>query len=139
VTTEQISHLVFPLQKGPYPGVVSVSSHSHFGFKASRNYRSFCTRKCRFVSGAHCLTLWLHLWFLMPSLGDLGLDLEFLFCFVFIFILFICAYNVWVISSPLPPTPTLPPLTPSLTLPYPLLAAESILPLSLILLNREYK
>jgi hypothetical protein len=29
--------------------------------------------------------------------------------FIFIFILFICAYNVWVISPPLPPPPPLPP------------------------------
>jgi hypothetical protein len=29
--------------------------------------------------------------------------------FIFIFILFICAYNVWVISPPLPPAPSLTP------------------------------
>jgi hypothetical protein len=54
-----------------------------------------------------------------------------------IFILFICAYNVWVISPPslrpLPyPPPPLPPLTPR----YP---AKTILPLSLLLLKTEYK
>jgi hypothetical protein len=54
------------------------------------------------------------------------------------FILFICAYNVWVISSPFPPSPSslFPSLTPHLTPRYP---AETILPLSLILLKREYK
>jgi hypothetical protein len=51
-----------------------------------------------------------------------------LFLFFLIFILFICAYNVWVISNPLPLTP--------LSSRYP---AETILPLSLILLKREYK
>jgi hypothetical protein len=56
-----------------------------------------------------------------------------------IFVLFICAYNVWVIASPtaypLPyprPAPSLSPLTPCYQ-------AETILPLSLILLKREYK
>jgi hypothetical protein len=49
-----------------------------------------------------------------------------LFSFFLIFILFICAYNVWVIS------PLLPPLTPRYQ-------AETLLPLSLILLKREYK
>jgi hypothetical protein len=34
--------------------------------------------------------------------------------FFFIFILFICAYNVWVISPPLPPRPSLTPPYPSL-------------------------
>jgi hypothetical protein len=38
-----------------------------------------------------------------------------------IFLLFICAYNVWVISPPFPPFPL------------------TILPLSLILLKRAYK
>jgi hypothetical protein len=41
-----------------------------------------------------------------------------------IFILFICAYNVWVISPPFPPSPSLTPRY----------QAETILPLSLILL-----
>jgi hypothetical protein len=43
---------------------------------------------------------------------------------IFILILFVCAYNVWVISPPFPPAPPLLPLTPR----YP---AETILPLSL--------
>jgi hypothetical protein len=55
--------------------------------------------------------------------------------FYFIFILFICAYNVWVISPPFPSPPPLhaPPPLPSR---YP---AETILPLSLLFLKREYK
>jgi hypothetical protein len=57
------------------------------------------------------------------------------FLFFKIFILFICAYNVWVISLPFPPPPSfLSPLAPSLTPCYP---AETILPLSLILLKRS--
>jgi hypothetical protein len=62
----------------------------------------------------------------------------------FFFLLFICAYNLWVIS----PFPLLPPLPPQ-PLPYlpapsfpptpPFYQAETILPLSIILLKREYK
>jgi hypothetical protein len=54
----------------------------------------------------------------------------------FFFLLFICAYNVWVIAPtfphpvPYPPPPRSPP---------PHYQAETILPLSLILLKREYK
>jgi hypothetical protein len=50
------------------------------------------------------------------------------------FLLFICAYKAWVISPPCP-HPLHPSLSP-LPLQYP---AETILPLSLILLKREYK
>jgi hypothetical protein len=53
----------------------------------------------------------------------------------FFFLLFICVYNVWVISPPFPPPPPLPPLNPP-TLRY---QAETLLPFSLILLKREYK
>jgi hypothetical protein len=58
--------------------------------------------------------------------------------YFFLFLLFICAYNVWVIATPFPlPTPFSPPP------PYPPLPpryqAETILPLSLILLKRECK
>jgi hypothetical protein len=60
-------------------------------------------------------------WILKPSLYNF-----------FYFILFICAYNVWVISPLLPLPSPLAPLTP-------LYQAETILPLPLILLKREYK
>jgi hypothetical protein len=54
------------------------------------------------------------------------------------FLLFICAYNVWVISPPFPhPLPNPP--TPSLSLTYSHHPVETILPLSLISLKREYK
>jgi hypothetical protein len=61
--------------------------------------------------------------------------------FLSFFIIFICAYNVWVISSPFPPPPPLPPPrpAPSLTPPTPRYQAETILPLTLVLLKREYK
>jgi hypothetical protein len=55
------------------------------------------------------------------------------------FLLFICAYNVWVFSPPhplLPPLPNLPSASPPLPPGY---QAETILPLSVILLKREYK
>jgi hypothetical protein len=54
------------------------------------------------------------------------------------FLLFICAYNVWVISPPFPAAPAVPappapgPLSPRYQ-------TETILPLSLILLKRECK
>jgi hypothetical protein len=55
------------------------------------------------------------------------------------FLLFICAYTVWVISPPFPLPPPLPmPPPPSFPHP-PHYQAETILPLSLILLKREYK
>jgi hypothetical protein len=54
------------------------------------------------------------------------------------FIIFICAYNVWVISPPFPHPFHYHP-TPSLCSPPPPYQAEAILPLSLILLKREYK
>jgi hypothetical protein len=61
-----------------------------------------------------------------------------LFVCLFVCFLFICAYNVWVISPPFPqplPHPPRPlPLPPP-----PRYPAETILPLSLILLKREYK
>jgi hypothetical protein len=64
--------------------------------------------------------------------------LKYLFIFKFL-ILFICAYIVWVISPPVPlPSPLAPP-APSLTPLTPHYQAETILPLSLILLKREYK
>jgi hypothetical protein len=69
----------------------------------------------------------------------LRLDSKHFRCFLKIFILFICAYILCGISPPsphplfyLPLLPSLPPLTP-------LYQAEIILPLSLILLKREYK
>jgi hypothetical protein len=49
--------------------------------------------------------------------------------YLFIFLLFICAYNARVISPPFPPPTPLPPCY----------QAETILPLSLILLKRAYK
>jgi hypothetical protein len=55
------------------------------------------------------------------------------FCF-----LFICAYNVWVISPLFPPPPSLSPAS-YLSPPPPRYQAETILPLSLVLLKREYK
>jgi hypothetical protein len=51
---------------------------------------------------------------------------------LFFFLLFVCAYNVWVISPFFPPPP------PSYPQP-PYYQAETILSLSLILLKREYK
>jgi hypothetical protein len=66
------------------------------------------------------------------NLTDLGLfNPSLILLFFLIFILLISAYNVWVISPPFP-HPFLTPLTPW----YP---AETILPLSLILLKRECK
>jgi hypothetical protein len=50
------------------------------------------------------------------------------------FILFICAYNVWVISHPFPPPPPLHPPFPPLPPLNPCYLAEIILPLSLIML-----
>jgi hypothetical protein len=53
-------------------------------------------------------------------------------------LLFICAYNAWVISPPFSyPFPYPPTL--SLSPPFPRYPAETILPLSLILLKRKYK
>jgi hypothetical protein len=54
------------------------------------------------------------------------------------FLLFICAYNVWVISSPFLPSTLFPSASSLFPLP-PHFQAETILPLSLILLKREYK
>jgi hypothetical protein len=54
------------------------------------------------------------------------------------FLLLICAYNVWVISPPFPHALPYPP-APSFSPPPPHYPAETILPLSLILLKREYK
>jgi hypothetical protein len=54
--------------------------------------------------------------------------------YLFIFLLFICAYNVWVISPPFPPPPPLPLRPLPLSLPPPRYPAETILPLFLILL-----
>jgi hypothetical protein len=51
---------------------------------------------------------------------------------------FICAYNVWVIS-PLFPCPLPSPPRPLPPLPPPCYPTETTLPLSLILLKREYK
>jgi hypothetical protein len=51
---------------------------------------------------------------------------------IILFLLFICAYKVWVISPLFPLLPPSPPLPPHYQ-------AETILPLSLILLKREYK
>jgi hypothetical protein len=61
-------------------------------------------------------------------------------CFFFLIVLlFICAYNAWVISPPCPhPLPYYPPCSLPLP-PTPWYPAETILPLSLILLKREYK
>jgi hypothetical protein len=57
----------------------------------------------------------------------------------FFFLLFICAYNVWVISPRFPPTSLTSP-APSLCPPTPPhYQAETILPLSLILWKKEYK
>jgi hypothetical protein len=59
------------------------------------------------------------------------------FMVVFLF-LFICAYKAWVISPPFShPFPY--PLAPSLCSPPPRYLAETILPLSLLLLKKEYK
>jgi hypothetical protein len=56
---------------------------------------------------------------------------------LFNFLLFICAYNAWVTSPPCPhPLPYHPPCSLSIPPPY---LAETILPLPLILLKREYK
>jgi hypothetical protein len=64
---------------------------------------------------------------------------DFLFLlFSFIYFLFICTYNVWVISPPFPQPPSLPPHS----LPFPLIpsiSSRNYLPLSLILLKRKYK
>jgi hypothetical protein len=62
-----------------------------------------------------------------------------LFCFLFIYLfiylfIFIFAYNVWIISPLLPPS-----LSPPSSPPPPHYPARTILPLSLILLKREYK
>jgi hypothetical protein len=73
----------------------------------------------------------------VPALRKLFF-LQFYFILFFIFILFICAYNVWVISPP-SPTPSLTPSAPSLSPLPPHYLAETILPLSLILLKRKYK
>jgi hypothetical protein len=64
---------------------------------------------------------------------------DFLFLlFSFIYFLFICTYNVWVISPPFPQPPSLPPH--SLPLPLiPSISSRNYLPLSLILLKRKYK
>jgi hypothetical protein len=55
----------------------------------------------------------------------------------FIVLLFICAYKAWFISPPCPPPYN--PLHPLPLLQPPQYQAEIILPLSLILLKREYK
>jgi hypothetical protein len=60
------------------------------------------------------------------------------FLLLLLFLLFICAYNVWVISPPFPLPSSFPPFPPSPSLPH-RYQAETILPLSLILLKREYK
>jgi hypothetical protein len=59
-------------------------------------------------------------------------DMFFFFLKKFFISLFLCAYIVWAISSPYPSPPPFP-LNP------PHFEAESVLPLSLILLKREYK
>jgi hypothetical protein len=56
-----------------------------------------------------------------------------------IVLLFICAYKAWVISPPCPHPLPYHPLLPLPTPPPPQYPAETILPLSLILLKREYK
>jgi hypothetical protein len=60
-------------------------------------------------------------------------DRKHLFCFV----LFICAYNVWVISPPCPHPLLYHLLSPSLSLSPPQYPAETTLPLSLILLKEN--
>jgi hypothetical protein len=60
------------------------------------------------------------------------------FRFFLIFILLICAGNVWVISLPFPYSLSYP-LHPLPLPPTPSLPGRNILPLSLILLKREYK
>jgi hypothetical protein len=59
--------------------------------------------------------------------------------FFFSFIIYMCIQGLWVISPPAT-TPSLTThSTPSLSSPHPQYPAETILPLSLILLKREYK
>jgi hypothetical protein len=77
-----------------------------------------------------------------PSLGTVHPQIRqrFIFILFLIFILFICAYNVWVISPPFRPCPPFPPTSLPPLLPLtPCYQAETILPLSLILLKRAYK
>jgi hypothetical protein len=62
---------------------------------------------------------------------------SYFFCFFFIVLLFICAYKAWVISPPCPHSLPYHPLRPLSLPPPPQDPAETILPLSLILLKRE--
>jgi hypothetical protein len=64
---------------------------------------------------------------------------KYFFFLIFIVLLFICAYNSWVISPPCPHPLPYHPHHPLPLLPPPRYPAETILPLSLILLKREYK
>jgi hypothetical protein len=65
---------------------------------------------------------------------------QILFIYLFIIVLlFICAYQAWVICPSFPHPLPYHPLHPLSLLPPHLYKAETILPLSLILLKREYK
>jgi hypothetical protein len=61
------------------------------------------------------------------------------FLYFFIVLLFLCTYKAWVISPPCPHSLPYHPLCPLPLPPPPQYPAETILPLSLILLKREYK
>jgi hypothetical protein len=61
------------------------------------------------------------------------INLFFWFFLIFIFLLFICEYNAWVISPPCPHPLPYHPLHPLLLLPTPLIQAETILSLPLML------
>jgi hypothetical protein len=105
----------------------------YFSFREKCLCFSFfvCVQVC--VTGIEAKTSWMlgqhtTIWIISMAL-----------LFIYLFILFTCAYNVWVISPSFPPPPPFPSqLPPSLPHP-PHYQAETILPLSLILLKREYK